>query len=153
MSINPTNTNRPPRSRWLRPEGVGGGGEGGKDNLVEGDVCANPNLVKESLGGNRGIEKQLIIGGVLLVVSRVGLPNSQGKGVMDQLSLLGNEDGELEIADDRKCRRGIEEDGAQLSALIQAQQNKLMEVDEAHSTNDIMDVVHGFFRGCITCKA
>ena len=110
---------------------------------MEGDVCANPNLVKESLGGNRGIEKQLIIGGVLPVVSGVGLPNSKGKGVMDQLSLLGNEDGELEIADDRKCRRGIEENGAQ---------NKLMEVDEAHSTNDIMDVVQGFFRGCITCK-
>ena len=92
---------------------------------MEGDVCANPNLVKESLGGNRGVD----------------LPNSKGKGVMDQLSLLGNEDGELEIADERKCRRGIEEDGAQSSALIQAQQNKLMEVDEAHSTNDIMDVV------------
>ena len=82
---------------------------------MEKDVCVNPNLVKESLGWNCGIKKQLTIGGILNiqpVVSGIGLPNSKGKGVMGQLFLLGKDDGELEIADDRKCRRGIEEDGA-----------------------------------------
>ena len=47
----------PSRSRWLRLEGVGGGGDGGEENLVEKDGCVHPDLIKESLGGNRGIEK------------------------------------------------------------------------------------------------
>ena len=37
---------------------------------------------------------------------------------MGQLSLLGKEDGDLEIADDRKRRKGIERDVALSSALI-----------------------------------
>ena len=55
----------PPWSRWLRPEGVGGGGDSGEENLVEKDVCVNPDLVKESLVGNHVIEKQLTIGCIL----------------------------------------------------------------------------------------
>ena len=50
-------TTGPSRSRWLRPEGVEGGGDGGEENLVEIDGCVNSDLIKESLGGNRGIEK------------------------------------------------------------------------------------------------
>ena len=57
---------------------------------------------------------------IQLVVSGVDLPNSKEKGVMGQLSLLGKEDGELKIVDDRERRRGIEGDGAQSSALFQA---------------------------------
>ena len=111
----------PSRSRWLWPEGVGGGGDGGEENLVEKDRCVNLNLVKESLGGNRGIERQLTVGGILNiqpVVSGVDLPNSKGKGVMGQISLLGKKGGELEIVDDRQRTRGIEGDEAQSSALF-----------------------------------
>ena len=65
----------------------------------------------------------MIIRGILNiqhVTSGVDLPNSKEKGVMGQLSLLGKEDGELKIVDDRERRRGIEGDGAQSSALFQA---------------------------------
>ena len=65
----------------------------------------------------------MTIGGILNIqpiVSGVDLPNSKGKGVIGQLSLLGKEDGGLQIADDRKSRRGIEEDEAQSSALFHA---------------------------------
>ena len=57
---------------------------------------------------------------IQLVVSGVDLPNSKEKGVMGQLSLLGKEDGELKIVDDRERRWGIEGDGGQSSALFQA---------------------------------